>query len=151
MIFDNIRNADLYARLGPRFQQAFAYLQQTDLDLSALPVGRIELDGKALYVMVQEYNSKTPEQGKWEAHRRYIDLQYIVSGTERMGYALLSRLTLGDYNPDKDFQALSGQGDFLTLSSGDFMLLWPNDGHMPGMAVQSPSPVKKVVIKIAID
>jgi biofilm protein TabA len=101
-------------------------------------------------VMSQEYISKLPEQGKWEAHRRYIDLQYVALGTERIGYAHLSRLTQGDYNPDKDFQALSGDGDFVILSAGDFMLLFPEDAHMPGMAVGDPVQVKKVVVKIAI-
>src|SRR6266542_1440678 len=149
MIYDNIANAHLYASLSPRIKQAFEYLQTTDL--SALPVGRIELDGKNLYVVVQEYSSKLKEQGKWEAHRRYIDLQYIHQGSEKMGYAQIGRLKQGDYNPDKDYLALSGDGEFLTLESGDFMLLWPNDGHMPGMAIAAPIPVKKVVVKIAID
>jgi YhcH/YjgK/YiaL family protein len=100
--------------------------------------------------MSQEYNSKLPEQGKWEAHRRYIDLQYITVGTERIGYAHLSRLAQGDYNLEKDFLALTGTGDFVTLSAGDFMLLFPEDAHMPGMAVDAPIPVKKVVVKIAV-
>ena len=118
--------------------------------MASLPPGRYELDGINLYVMSQEYTTKLPEQGKWEAHRRYIDLQYIVSGTERIGYAHLSRLTQGDYNSEKDFHALSGVGDYITLSAGDFMLLFPEDAHMPGMAVGDPVPVKKVVVKIAV-
>ncbi len=149
MIYDNIKNANLYAHLGPRFQQAFDYLKSNDL--AALPVGRMELDGKNVYVLVQEYASKLKEQGKWEAHKRYVDLQYIVSGVEKMGFASLDRMKLGDYNPDKDFQALSGEGVFLPLGPGDFMLLWPQDAHMPGMAAESPVPVKKVVIKIAVE
>ena len=149
MIIDHITNARLYADLSPRIKRAFDYIQLTDL--AALAVGRYELDGKNLYVMVQEYNTKLKEQGRWEAHRRYIDLQYIVQGTERMGYARLSRLEQGAYNPDKDFLALSGEGDSLTMQSGDFMLLWPEDGHMPGMALETPAPVKKAVIKISLD
>ncbi len=149
MIYDNIKNSTTYANLSPRFRQAFDYLKSTDL--AALPVGRIELDGKNVYVLVQEYTSKLKEQGKWEAHRRYVDLQYIVSGVEKMGFASLDRMKLGDYNPDKDFQALSGEGVFLPLGPGDFMLLWPQDAHMPGMAAESPVPVKKVVVKIAVE
>jgi len=148
MITDRLTSAHLYKLLGAGIQRAFEYLLQTDLQ--SLPVGRYELDGKNLYVMSQEYTSKLPEQGKWEAHRRYIDIQYIISGTERIGYSHLSRLVQGDYNPEKDFLALTGVGDFLTLSAGDFMLLFPEDAHMPGMAVSDPVPVKKVVVKIAI-
>jgi YhcH/YjgK/YiaL family protein len=148
MITDNLHNSHLYTPLSNGIRRAFEYLQKTDLQ--SLPVGRIELDGINLYVMSQEYNTKLPEQGKWEAHRRYIDLQYITSGAERIGYAPIGRLTLGDYNPDKDFQALAGTGDFITLSAGDFMLLFPEDAHMPGMAITNPVPVKKVVVKIMV-
>jgi biofilm protein TabA len=148
MITDHLTNARIYYPLGERIQRAFEYLQQADL--LSLPPGRFELDGKDLYVMSQEYTSKTPAQGKWEAHRRYIDLQYITLGTERIGYAHLNRLEQGDYNPEKDFLALTGEGDFITLSAGDFMLLFPEDAHMPGMAVSDPVPVKKVVLKIAV-
>ena len=149
MITDNVKNAHHYKNLGPRFQRAIEYIEQTDL--ASLPVGRYELDGKDLYVLIQEYSSKLPGAGKWEAHRNYIDLQYIVQGTERMGYAMLKRLQMGAYDPAKDFQALSGEGDFVTLQSGDFMLLWPNDGHMPGMAVAESAPVKKAVVKITVE
>ena len=68
MITDKLSNAQLYYPLGARFQRAFEYLQQTDL--LSLPIGRFELDGKDLYVMSQEYTSRLPEQGRWEAHRR---------------------------------------------------------------------------------
>jgi len=148
MITDRINYANLYHPLSSGIRHAFEYLQQTNL--ASLPPGKYEVGGGNLYVMSQEYTTKLPEQGKWEAHRRYIDLQYIVSGTERIGYAHLSRLSQGDYNSEKDFQALTGVGDYITLSAGDFMLLFPEDAHMPGMAVGDPVPVKKVVVKIAV-
>jgi YhcH/YjgK/YiaL family protein len=149
MIFDNISNARLYTGVSPKIQRALEYLQQTDL--AALAVGRYELDGKNLFVLIQEYSSKLPEQGKWEAHRRYIDLQYIVQGSEKMGYAPISRLQQGTYDPVKDFLPLSGDGVYVTMQGGDFMLLWPDDGHKPGMAIEAPAAVKKAVVKISID
>jgi YhcH/YjgK/YiaL family protein len=148
MITDRLDNAHLYTPLSAGIRRAFEYLENTDLQ--ALEVGRIELDGKNLYVTSQEYTSKLPDQGKWEAHHRYIDLQYIISGTERIGYAPIGRLTMGEYNPEKDFQALTGSGDFISLTAGDFMLLFPEDAHMPGMAITNPAPVKKVVVKIMV-
>jgi YhcH/YjgK/YiaL family protein len=129
MITDNLKNSHLYLSLGASIRRAFEYLQQVNLD--TLPAGRYELDGNKLYVMSQEYLTKLPEQGRWEAHHRYIDLQYIVSGTERIGYAHVSRLAQGEYNVEKDFHSLTGTGDFITLSAGDFMLLFPEDSHMP--------------------
>jgi YhcH/YjgK/YiaL family protein len=148
MIIDRITNAHLYVDLSPRIKHAFNYIQLTDL--MTLDAGRYELEGQSLYVIVQEYNSKPKDQGRWEAHRRYVDLQYIIRGTEQIGYAHLGRLSPGEYDAAKDFLPLSGQGDFLTLHAGDFMLLMPEDAHMPGVAVVGPGPVKKAVVKIGI-
>ncbi len=148
MIIDQISNAYLYTSLSPEIKRAFDYIQGTDL--LTLRVGEHELDGRNFYVVVQQHNTKLPDQGRWEAHRRYIDLHYMVQGTERIGYAPLSRMKQGAYDGIKDFLALSGTGDFMTLKSGDFMLLWNDEGHMPGMAVDSPSMVNKIVVKIRI-
>lgn len=147
MIVDTLANSYLYT-CTQAMQRAFDYLTVTDF--KHLEPGRYELDGKELYVMIQQYNSKTPEQGKWEAHRKYIDIQYIISGSEQIGYANINQLTQGDYNPDKDFLALSGQGNLITMTAGMFMLLYPEDGHMPGMAIDQPVPVKKAVVKVAV-
>lgn len=149
MIIDRLANSHLYAGLPPRIERAFQYLRETDLQATA--VGRYELDGKNLFALVQEYSTKPRAQGRWEAHRRYIDVQYVVQGTEQIGYAHLSRLSAGEYDAVKDFLPLSGEGDYLTLSSGDFMLLYPKDGHMPGLALAEPSAVKKVVVKVAVE
>lgn len=148
MILDSLPNASLYAGLGPRFEKAFAYLRDTDL--AAIPLGKYELDGEFLFVAVQEYTTNTMGNGKWEAHRRYIDVQYIVQGTERICHAPLNRVEQGEYNAEKDFLALTGQGDFLKLTAGDFAVFFPHDAHMPNMAIDGPSTVRKAVVKIAI-
>ncbi len=149
MIIDSLRNARLYCNLSPRFKRAFEYLRDTDL--VNLPAGKYELEENRLFVVVQEYSTKPAGQGKWEAHRRYIDIQYIVQGTEKICYAPLSRVQQGEYNETKDFLALSATGDYLTLQSGDFMVFFPEDAHMPNMAIEEPSAVKKAVVKIAVD
>ncbi len=149
MIIDRLSNARLYSKLGAGFERAFDYLQQEDLP--GLPVGKYELKGSSLFLMVQEYLTKPMGHGKWEAHRRYIDLQYIIQGTEQICYAHLSRLQQGSYVEAKDFLPLSGEGVYLPMTSGDFMILFPEDGHMPGMAIDEPSPVRKAVFKIAVE
>jgi YhcH/YjgK/YiaL family protein len=101
-------------------------------------------------VLVQTYDSKTRDKGKWESHRKYLDIQYIVEGTELIGYADLAQVKLGSYDDTKDFQALDAEGEFLLMRDGYFMLLAPQDAHMPGMAVSTPQPVKKAVVKIKI-
>jgi YhcH/YjgK/YiaL family protein len=149
MIADTLRNSRLYRGLSPRIDLAFDYLRETDLEGAA--VGTAEIAGTQVYAIVQEYDTLSPTQGTWEAHRRYIDLQCVIAGSERIGYAPVSRLTPGDYDPTRDVLPLAGAGDFLTLRPGDFMLLFPQDAHMPRIAAGSPAPVRKIVIKIAVD
>ena len=149
MIIDRLANSHLYAGLPPRIQRAFQYLRDTDWQTTE--VGRYEVEGTGLFALVQQYSTKPRADGKWEAHRRYIDVQYVVQGTEQIGYAHLSRLVEGEYDAAKDFLPLVGEGDYLTLSSGDFMLLYPEDGHKPGLALADSTAVKKVVVKIAVE
>jgi YhcH/YjgK/YiaL family protein len=148
MIIDRIENAPLYYPFHPRFKQAFDYIEQ--IGIHAIPVGRHEIDDK-MYVLVQEYNTKRREEGKWEAHRSYIDLQYVVQGAEGMGYANIHRLQQGEYIQEKDFLPLFGEGEQIALRSGYFVLLFPEDAHMPGMALGEPAPARKIVLKIAVE
>ena len=147
MIFDRIENLRLYESIHPRFKRVFDHLDQ--VDVNALPVGRYDLDGADLYVMVQAYDTKLKDQGVWEAHRRYIDFQYVIEGGEGIGFANIHQLQQGVYDPARDFLPLHGAGDLLTVHSGHFVILMPEDAHMPGMALSLPAPVKKIVVKIA--
>ena len=149
MIIDRIENAPLYVGLSKRTAAALAYLRKTDF--SRMPAGRSDLDGANLYALVQEYDSRPCDTACWEAHRRYIDVQYLVSGVERIGYAQLSSLQVTQaYDEKNDALLLSGDGDFLLMRPGMFMVLWPEDAHMPGIATAAPAPVKKVVVKVLL-
>lgn len=160
MIIDQLKNvnAGFYVNLlssqggdpglARRIQAAFAYLQSTDLE-NAAP-GKVEIDGDRVFALIQEYNTKPRAQGFWEAHRQYLDVQYVVKGLEHMGFANLEQLTAGVYDASKDFLPLDGVGSFVLLPAGMFTIFMPQDGHMPGIAVNEPQPVKKVVVKVAI-
>lgn len=148
MIVDHLGNADRYVALGPLFKQAFDFLRTTDLN--ALEPGRYSLAGDALFALAQVYNTKPMSEGFWEAHRRYIDLQFIVQGIERIGYAPLHRMQLASHDEQRDLSVLNGEGDLLTLTEHCFMLLWPEDAHMPGLQADQSEPVRKIVFKIAV-
>lgn len=150
MIFDTLANAALYKSISPRLAKGLAFLQETDLE--ALEVGRIELDGSALYVLIQEYETRTPEKGKWEAHRRYIDIQYVISGEECIGYRPLEEMETVEYNETKDQAVLRGEGAMVLAKAGSFGIYFPQDGHQPCMAVDGkPAKVKKAVVKVLAD
>jgi YhcH/YjgK/YiaL family protein len=149
MIVDRLENASLYSNLAPRVTTALAYLR--DKDFASMEPGRYDIQGDEIYAMVQEYTTKDANEVKWEAHRQYIDVQYVARGNERMGYANLGELTvIQDYQEKDDYLLLEGEGDFLAMVPGTFIVLGPQDAHMPQVAASTPSAVRKVVIKVAV-
>ncbi len=148
MVIDQLKNASLYYNLGEGIAAALRYLQNTDA--TKVEPGRYALDGDKLYAMVQQYDTKPKAQGFWEAHRKYLDVQYVAQGTEHMGFAHFSQLRPQPYDAEKDFLKLEGEGEFLLMRAGTFMILGPDDAHMPGMAVDQSQPVRKVVVKVRI-
>jgi len=152
MIHDTLAHAALYASLTPGIAAALNYLRETDL--AALPTGKHEIDGKDLIAIVEEYESRPPEKCFWEAHRKYIDVQCVVRGAERMGHAELARLTVTQpYLDEKDalkFADPDGAGSYVTVRAGSFAIFFPHDAHLPGLADGVPAPVKKVVMKVRV-
>ena len=148
MIIDQLQNTSLYYGIGDRIATALRYL--LDADLAALTPGRHDIDGDDVFALIQEYDSKPREEGAWEAHRQYLDVQYVVSGEERIGFANTERLQAGEYDAENDFLPLEGEGDFLEMQAGTFMILAPQDAHMPGIALADPQPMKKVVMKVRL-
>lgn len=147
MIVDNIKNAPLYYDLNDRIKTALKYLEKTDL--KNLPCGKHEISGDDIFIIVEEYNSKPIEQGKWEAHRKYIDIQIVIKGEEKLGYTNVNNIrTIVEYDADKDILFGKGDGSFINASAKDFLIFTPEDAHMPGIAISSPSPVKKAVVKV---
>lgn len=151
MIIDHLNQAQHYYTLNPGIELALRYLQTTDF--TKLENGKYELDGDNLLAIVQEYDTKDPATEKLESHKKYIDVQYVVSGREKMGHALLqaqvpSRL----YNPEDDFMLFDEAPDFFSLiTEGMFTIFYPTDLHMPCILHQQSSHVRKVVMKVSVD
>jgi YhcH/YjgK/YiaL family protein len=147
MIADVLENAHLYAHLNSRLAVGLNYLQNTDL--SKLEIGKHVIEDNEVFALVSEYNSKNPEDAKWEAHEKYADIQFLISGEEKMGYAPLKTMQVKEaYNPEKDIVFLKGTGDYITAKPGTFLVFFPQDAHQPCVAINGNVPVRKVVIKV---
>ncbi len=150
MILDQLQRADVYASLGERFARGFTFLRRPDL--AELPPGRHEIDGQDLYATIMEVDLKTPAEGFWEAHRRYADIQFLLSGTERMGIADISALrTSKPYDQSGDVEIFTGTGQSILVPPGHFTIFLPHDAHMPGLRPDAEAArVKKVVVKVRL-
>jgi len=148
MILDKIENAKIYAGLGERMAKAFTYINATDLLQTA--VGKYDIDGEDVFAIVQEYDSKELSDCKIEAHRKYIDVQYIVYGVELMGVTTLIEQQPILINEENDYCIYEGDTSLIKVEAGMFTVFFPDDLHMPGIKFNQISSVKKVVVKVKI-
>lgn len=146
MILDKIENAHLYKGLGERIATAFAFLEETDLE--NIEIGKHVIDGDNVFALVQEYDSKNIENAKLEAHKEYIDIQYIISGVEQMGYTTLRDQKITEVREGKDCTFFEGETSMVKVEARMFALFFPEDLHMPGVKFKENSKVRKVVLKI---
>lgn len=102
-------------------------------------------------VMVQQGTTKSNVGMEIEAHRNFLDIQYIVKGQETVGWAPLETLTpSGEYNPAKDKGMYTGHCDYMVIGEGYCYVVYPEDGHMPGVHLDTPSEYQKIVVKLAV-
>lgn len=148
MIKDHLNQKERYEGLHPLFPKAFAFIEKAVKENYA--AGKYELEGKELYAMVQEYDSKT--DSKTEAHRKYIDIQFVVSGTECIEvFDMAQAVPLVDFDVEKDagFYQNDSAATKCVMQAGDYCILFPWDAHRPGMCLNNtPVPVKKIVVKV---
>ncbi|MBQ4517075.1 MAG: YhcH/YjgK/YiaL family protein [Clostridia bacterium] len=150
MIVDVLKNNARYASLHPGFAKAFAFLEAAQKELPE--VGRYEIDGDAVYAMVQQYDTVPAAETKWEAHKKYIDIQFIHAGTEVIAWDTIENLPEGtEYNETKDCFVFKGEGKSpVELNAGTFAIYFPEDLHKPKEQYKVASPVTKIVVKVLV-
>jgi YhcH/YjgK/YiaL family protein len=150
MIKDSLANASLYTAVHPRFQQALDWLAAHAG--SGMPAGRTEIDGAALVALSQRYDTRPFDCRAFETHEKFIDIQYVVSGCERIVLGdPKSMAAVAPYDAAKDIAFFAGRGSAETVRAGEFLVIWPHEAHAPGC---DPGPeaaaVHKIVIKVAV-
>ena len=101
MILDIIGNLNKYTCLSVKFKIALKFLE--DNKVEDFPEGKYEIDGDNVFILIQAYTSRDEKENKWESHKKHIDIQYILSGTETIGYKSVLELNLAeDFFEEKD-------------------------------------------------
>ncbi len=153
MITAKLSEADAITAGAPGLEDAITFLRRADL--AGLPDGRYELPGGA-FANVERYETRpSPAEGpRFEAHRLYTDVQYIVSGAETIGVAALADMeVLEAYDPARDIcfgRVAEGRWEPAELEAGELAVLSPADAHAPKMPTGAPAPVMKVVVKLPV-
>ena len=131
------------------WDKAFTFLKEHNLQ--TLEKGKYPIDGDNVFASVTEDPSKDFDKTNWESHRKYIDLQCIITGEEKMGVYPVSKATVSkEYDEKKDVANYSAEGKFYVGTAGTFFIFFPSDAHRPNITPGGNKIVKKIVIKVRV-
>ncbi len=140
-----------FCNLSNRLKTALEYLEKADLKNT--PDGKYDILKDEIYINIQEYETKEEQNCKWEAHKKYIDIQYMINGSEKIGVGDIHNFeSVIPYDAEKDVEFLDtdSETEALTLNENDFVILYPFDVHKPQMKNKFVSQVKKAVVKVLV-
>jgi biofilm protein TabA len=147
MILDTLQNKKQHAALNKNLQKGLEFLNRTDL--GDLPEGTYEIEGDQIFAIVAHASGRQAGEGQLEGHRKYIDIQYIISGNEAMGWKPSPGLTPAtDYDSEKDLIFFEERPDSTILvPPGSYAIFFPEDAHLP---LIGNGPIHKIIIKVAV-
>jgi len=148
MILDYLYNIKSYEKLHPEFERVFNFLQNNDL--LNMPVGKHEINGDNLFVILDKSHGRKKEEAMLEVHRKYIDIQLILDGTDEMGWESIQKCVnpADEYNTENDIQFFKDSpSNWLTVKKGMFAIFFPDDAHLP---LIGNSMIHKAVAKVAV-
>jgi YhcH/YjgK/YiaL family protein len=148
MLVDYLQNADRYRPLHSGFARGFDFLRSQDA--AQLADGRHEIDGTRLFALVSRQPGRGRDDSMLEAHRKYIDIQFVVQGEDCIGWMPLSdcQQVSSPYDGDKDLVFFADRpATWLAIPRGAFAIFYPEDAHAP-LAMQGP--LHKIILKVAV-
>lgn len=146
---DKVAFATQYHKNEKAWDDALKFLRRPDLD--TLSPGKYPIDGDKVYATIGVGPNKEFDKTSFESHRKYIDLQYVIKGKEKIGVAQVSKATVTvPYNEPNDIAHYTAEGKYYIAAPGTFFLFFPVNAHRPSIKVDGYDTVRKLVIKIRV-
>lgn len=149
MIASSIYAEDDLSRYPEPIQKALRYLQANDF--TTMEPGVYEIEGSDIYAQVFDLTTASSQEKKPEFHRTYIDVQFLASGEEYLGFVPdKGQSTVVEAYPEKDLYFYDKAPDEMLIKAvpGSYTIFFTNDIHRPGIMVNDPMTVRKVVVKV---
>ena len=150
MIYDTFKNLDLYFDKADPLHKALSFVSGFDISRAD---GRYDIDGDMIYAMVATYDTKAAEEIKFEAHKKYIDIQLLLEGAEFLDVSVHEKCQVDTpYSEQNDVAFFRSPQDFTSvlLEPGNFAVLYPHDIHRPGRSIKEKKQVRKIVLKVRV-
>ena len=129
------------------WDKAFAFLKNTDLNKIAK--GKYPIDGDNVFASVTTDSTKNFDKTNWESHKKYIDLQYVIDGEEKIGvYPVAKAAVTKEYDEKRDAANYSADGKLYRATPATFFIFFPSDAHRPNITPGGNKVDKKIVIKV---
>ncbi|RPJ60157.1 MAG: DUF386 domain-containing protein [Acidobacteria bacterium] len=151
IISDELKNWEKHVSLQ-KMADAFRFLSRPDLD--ELEPGRHDIHGDDMYALVQRSESRSIESAEFEAHRLYLDIQYLIAGEEYIAATPQQGLTVSKpYDESRDIEFYLRPADFqkIMMKPGRFVVFYPQDAHLPNCHPDRPGLLHKVVMKVRLE
>ena len=148
MILTTLGLADKYKDLHEGFSSAFDYLRNNSF--REMEPGEYEISGKEIFAIVADLEGKGMDKSTLETHKKYIDIQYTVSGSEVIGWRSGTDcvLTDGGYSEERDLEFFRETPDsWIEVPRGDLAIFFPEDAHAP---LAGTGQMRKVIIKVKV-
>ena len=148
MILDTLNNLEHYTALHPLFPKVIAFIRSNDL--TALSAGKHPIIDKQLFVIMEEAQGRSRNEAKLECHRKYIDIQLVLQGTDEMGWKPLAacQQPVSDYSEERDIRFFNDAADsWISTPANAFCIFFPEDAHAP---LVSSGKIRKLIFKIAV-
>jgi len=149
MILDTLKNFRAYYCLNRGFEKAFGFLSRADLE--DLPADKYEIEGEKIFAIIVNDFGEKKEEGLLEVHRKYVDIQFVLSGTDEMAWKpkSLCLSPIADYDEKNDAQNFHDKPDtWISVHPNSYVIFFPEDAHM---AMVSSGIIHKVIVKVAVD
>ena len=145
MIYDKLSNINSYIGLNENIVKGLKFLQTADF--SKMEDGRYDIDGDNLYINISHFETRESNT-KLEAHRKYADIQYVISGEEKVGFGQLEDAEkVLDSLPENDCYFYEGKVSYVTLGQNMFVIFFPQDTHAAAMYTEESQMIRKAVVK----
>jgi len=141
-----------YFKHKDRWDKAFLFLR--DHDLKTMEIKRYDIDSDNLYAPISEYYTKKDADARYEAHKTYADIQYVISGKELIGITGMDDIKemLESYDASRDIMFMSVNTNKNSQADpGKFFIFFPDDVHRPGLRDGDSTLVRKIVVKVKLD
>lgn len=153
MFASNERIAEKYDYLADKFTVAYKWLKDNDITELSIGVYPLSDNPEEIFAQVQEYTTAPWSDIKYEAHDKYFDIHYMVSGDETIGVCRRDLLEECKFVPEDDMHYFvePEKSSSIYLKEGDILVVAPEDAHKPRVCADSPIHVKKVVVKVLVE